>query len=34
MSTLLSTQRYKVSIKGKMEEYMEWSSALLYTSVL
>ena len=30
---LLSTQYYKVRIKGKVEESREWSSALPYTSV-
>ena len=30
---LLNTQHYKVRIKGKMEYYREWSSALPYTSV-
>ena len=32
-AALLSTQRYKVRIKGKVEQYREWSSALPYTSV-
>ena len=32
-AVLLNTQHYKVSIKGKMEQSMEWSSALLYISV-
>ena len=32
-ATLLKTQYYKVRIKGKVEQSMEWSSALLYTSV-
>ena len=30
-ATLLSTQHYKVSIKGKVEQSWEWSSALPYT---
>ena len=30
---LLNTQHYKVRIKGKMEQSMEGSSALSYTSV-
>ena len=30
---LLSTQHYKVRIKGKVEQPREWSSALPYTSV-
>ena len=29
---LLSTQHYKVKIKGKVEQSREWSSALPYTS--
>ena len=33
-ATLLSTQHYKVRIKGKVEQPWEWSSALSYTSVL
>ena len=32
-ATLLGTQHYKVSIKGKMEQSRERSSALPYTSV-
>ena len=32
-ATLLNSQHYKVRIKGKVEQSMEWSSALLYTSV-
>ena len=32
-TTLLNTQYYKVNIKGKVEQYREWSSALPYTSV-
>ena len=32
-SALLNTQRYKVRIKGKVEQSREWSSALLYTLV-
>ena len=32
-AALLSTQHYKVSIKGKVEKSGEWSSALHYTSV-
>ena len=31
--TLLSSQHYKVTIKGKVEQPWEWSSALLYTLV-
>ena len=30
---LLSIQLYKVRIKGKVEQYKEWSSVLPYTSV-
>ena len=30
---LLSTQHYKVGIKGRVEQSREWSSALPYTSV-
>ena len=30
---LLSTQHYKVRIKGKVEQFREWSGALPYTSV-
>ena len=32
-AALLNTQHYKVRIKGKVEQSMEWSSALPYTSV-
>ena len=32
-TALLNTQRYKVMIKGKVEQSWERSSALLYTSV-
>ena len=32
-ASLLSTQQYKVGIKGKVEQSREWSSALSYTSV-
>ena len=32
-ATLLNTQQYKVRIKVKVEQTMEWSSALLYTLV-
>ena len=32
-ASLLNTQHYKVRIKGKVEQYREWSSALLYTLV-
>ena len=32
-AALLSTQHYKVRIKGKVEQYRENSSALPYTSV-
>ena len=32
-ATLLSTQHYKVRIKGKVEQSRERSSALPYTSV-
>ena len=32
-AALLSTQHYKVTIKGKVEQSREWSSALPYTSV-
>ena len=30
---LLNIQHYKVWITGKLEQSMEWSIALLYTSV-
>ncbi len=33
-TSLLNTQRYKVRIKGKMEQSRERSSPLPYTSVL
>ena len=33
-AALLNTQHYKVRIKGKVEQSREWSSAILYTSVL
>ena len=33
-TALLNTQHYKVRIKGKMEQFGEWSSALPYTLVL
>ena len=32
-AVLLSTQHYKVRIKGNVEQSWEWSSALPYTSV-
>ena len=32
-ASLLNTQHYKVRIKGKVEQFREWSSALAYTSV-
>ena len=32
-AALLSTQHYKVRIKGKVEQSWEWSSALFYTTV-
>ena len=32
-ATLLNTQHYKVRIKGKMEQFREWSSTLPYTLV-
>ena len=32
-TALLNTQHYKVKIKGKVEQYREWSSALPYTSL-
>ena len=32
-AALLSTQHYKVRIKGKVEQPREWSSVLPYTSV-
>ena len=32
-TALLSTQHYKVHIKGKVEQYREKSSTLLYNSV-
>ena len=31
--SLLNTQRYKVKIKGKVEQSRKWSSTLPYTSV-
>ena len=32
-AALISTQHYKVSIKGKVEQSREWSSTLPYTKV-
>ena len=32
-ATFLSTQLYKVKIKGKVEQSWEWSSALPYTAM-
>ena len=32
-AVLFNTQHYKVRIKGKVEQFREWSSALPYTSV-
>ena len=32
-TSLLNTQHYKVRIKGKVEQSLERSSALLYTSM-
>ena len=32
-AALLNTQQYKARIKGKVEQFWEWSSALPYTSV-
>ena len=32
-AALFNTQHYKVRIKGKLEKFREWSSALPYTSV-
>ena len=32
-ATLLNTQHYKVRIKGKVEQFREYSSALPYTLV-
>ena len=32
-TALLSTQLFKVRIKGKLEQSREWKSALSYTSV-
>ena len=32
-AALLDTQYFKVSIKGKEEQFSEWSSAVPYTSV-
>ena len=32
-AALLNTQYYKVRVKGKVEQSMEWSSTLSYTSV-
>ena len=33
-ASLLNTEHYKISIKGKIEQSREWSTALPYTSVL
>ena len=30
-AVLLNTQNYKVRIKGKLDQYREWRSALPYT---
>ena len=32
-AALLSTQHYEVRVKGKVEQFREWSSAFPYTSV-
>ena len=32
-SALLNTQHYKVTTKGKVEQFMEWSSAFPYILV-
>ena len=32
-TTLLTTQHYKVTIKGKAEQSKEWSSTVSYNSV-
>ena len=32
-ATLLNTQHYNIRIKGKVEQFREWSSALPYTMV-
>ena len=32
-TSMLNTQHFKVRIKGKVEQFREWSSALPYTSV-
>ena len=32
--TLLNIQHYKVQIKGKVEQFREWSCALFYSSIL
>ena len=32
-TSLLNTQHYKIRVKGKVEQFMERSSALPYTSV-
>ena len=32
-AALLNTQLYKLTIKGKVEQSREWSSAIPYTSV-
>ena len=32
-TSLLNTQQYKVRIKGKVEQFRERSSAILYTSM-
>ena len=32
-AALLNTQHYKVRMKGKVEQFTEWSSALPFTSV-
>ena len=32
-TTLLNTQQYKVSIKGQVEQFREWSCTFPYTSM-
>ena len=32
-ASLLSTQHYKMRIKGKVKQPLEWSSTIPYTSV-
>ena len=32
-AALLNTQHYKIRIKGKVDQFKEWSSAFSYTTV-